>query len=141
MAFNSGKGIPTTWKKTSVSKYAKWDFGNLKRKENMIKKIFDFWLPKSNYLNFEVAWFMISLKFLVSHKMAPLCLNAEFWSTVKSRRFFQLNENYRLAQNWQIYFYKLFCLIMTTVRSIYDIIKISWFNQHYVLDYFNNLFR
>ena len=44
----------------------------------MIKKIFDFWLPKSNYLNFEVAWFMISLKFLVSHKMAPLCLNAEF---------------------------------------------------------------
>ena len=78
MAFNSGKGIPTTWKKTSVSKYAKWDFGNLKRKEKMIKKIFDFWLPKSNYLNFEVAWFMISLKFLVSHKMAPLCLNAEF---------------------------------------------------------------
>ena len=89
MAFNSGKGIPTTWKKTSVSKYAKWDFGNLKRKEKMIKKIFDFWLPKSNYLNFEVAWFMISLKFLVSHKMAPLCLNAEFWKTVKSRRFFQ----------------------------------------------------
>ena len=101
MAFNSGKGIPTTWKKTSVSKYAKWDFGNLKRKEKMIKKIFDFWLPKSNYLNFEVAWFMISLKFLVSHKMAPLCLNAEFWKTVKSRRFFQSKKNLRLAQSWQ----------------------------------------
>ena len=99
MAFNSGKGIPTTWKKTSVSKYAKWDFGNLKRKEKMIKKIFDFWLPKSNYLNFEVASFMISLNFLAPHKMAPLCLNAEFWLTMKTVGFFSLTGSSEHEQN------------------------------------------
>ena len=111
MAFNSVKGIPTTWKKTSVYKYAKWDFGNLKRKEKMIKKIFDFWLPKSNYLNFEVASFMISLKILVSHKMAPFRLNAEFNLTITNRRFPPnwsfMTDSYEETKYIAVYFLKM----------------------------------